>query len=157
MGYAAGTTVSSAKTMGEIQGMLAARGVVKVATMTDPEKFTLAFEFEGVPYRMTLPTPDPASPEFSQYYRGSVLYERSDSQKKKLYEKEVNCRWRAFGMVIKAKLVAVEEGISTIAREFIGDAVLASGQTFREAYADDLPKAIADGKLAGALALGGGR
>ena len=153
MAYAAGTTVSSAKTMGEIQGMLAARGVVKVGTMAEPQSFILAFEFDGVPYRITLPLPDPQARKFTH----STVGPRSENAYREAYEKEVNRVWRAFGMVIKAKLVAVEEGISTIAREFIGDAVLASGQTFREAYADDLPKALASGKLAGALALGSGR
>src|SRR5690348_3573731 len=109
--YASGTTVAAAKTQGEIMGLLSGRGVVKIATFSDDSKrvYTIAFEHEGIPYRCSLPLPDPAEPRFTSYYQGKVLYERTENAKKELYTKEVDRKWRAFGMVIKAKIVAVEE------------------------------------------------
>lgn len=41
-------------------------------------------------------------------------------------------RWRAFALVIKAKLEAVESGITTIEEEFLSHVVTPSGQTFGE-------------------------
>ena len=54
------------------------------------------------------------------------------------WDAEINRRWRAFGMIVKAKIVAVEEGISTIEKEFFGNVLLANGKTVAETYADNL-------------------
>lgn len=151
--YASGTTVAAARTQGEIMGLLAGRGVTKIATMTDDENrvYTLAFQHEGVPYRCSLPLPDPNERRFTQHSRGF----RTESAAREEYEKEVNRRWRAFGMVIKAKIVAVEEGISTMGAEFIGNAILGTGRTVAETHAPELAQLVALGRLP-ALALPGG-
>lgn len=157
MAYASGTTVAAAKTQGEIMGLLGKRGVTKIATFSDDEKrvYSIAFEHDGVPYRCSLPLPDPSEPRFNQYKQGSSIFERTESAKAKLYEEEVNRKWRAFGMVIKAKIVAVEEGISTMQAEFIGNAILGNGLTVAETHAPELAQLAALGRLP-ALALPGG-
>lgn len=153
-GYAHGTTVTAQQTQAEIMGLLAARGVNKIATMNEPSRFALAFEFDGVPYRISLPLPEPDEPRFTTYKQGASTYSRSEGSAKQLFEKELNRKWRAFGMVIKAKLVAVEEGISSMEAEFIGNVVLASGRTLSETHASELPALAKAGKVA-ALALPG--
>lgn len=157
MAYASGTTVAAAKTQGEIMGLLGRRGVTKIATFSDDDKrvYSIAFEYEGVPYRCSLPLPDPAEERFCNYYQGKVLYERTENAKRELYTKEVDRKWRAFGMVIKAKIVAVEEGISTMAAEFIGNAILGNGLTVAETHAPEMAQLAALGRLP-ALALPGG-
>jgi hypothetical protein len=42
---------------------------------------------------------------------------------------EERARWRALLLVLKAKLEAVESGISTIEREFLADVLLPNGMT----------------------------
>ncbi len=50
-------------------------------------------------------------------------------------------------MVIKSKLIAVEEGISTMEAEFIGNAVLRSGKTVAETWAPQLPALVSSGDI----------
>ena len=155
MAYATGTTVTAEKTLGEIKGLLKQRGVTNIMTHDIPQQFSLAFEYNGVPYRITLPLPAFDDPTFWDYKRGGVTYQRTPGAANELYDKEFNRRWRAFGMVIKAKIVAVEEGISTMEAEFIGNAILKYGRTVSETYASDMPALAASGAMS-ALALPGG-
>lgn len=152
--YAHGTHVSAQHTQSEIMKLLAARGVTKMATMVDERRFQLAFEYEGVQYRIGLPLPDPDDAQFRTYQRGYGTYQRTESAAARMYEQELNRRWRAFGMVIKAKLVAVEEGITTMGAEFIGNAVLAGGRTVAETYSHQLAMMARNGTLP-TLALAG--
>lgn len=145
--YAAGTTVAATKTESEIKDLLGKRGVTKIATMVDGESYTLMFEHAGIAYRMALPLPDPESPSITTYRQGSSTFRRADNAIREHYEKEVNRRWRAFGAVIKAKLIAVEEGISTMEREFIGDAITGSGMTVAEEFVPKLQALAGTGKL----------
>lgn len=152
--YAAGTTVTANRTEAEIKDLLTRRGVTKIATMVDCDAFSIVFEFGGVAYRSKLPLPDPEDPAFTEYSQKSVTYRRAENASRELYAKELNRRWRAFGMVIKAKLVAVEEGISTMQEEFFGQAVTGNGQTVAERFLPELPK-ILGGSAMSALAGGG--
>lgn len=154
--YAAGTTVEASKTLGEVMGLLGGRGVQKIATFNEPGAFHLAFEYEGVPFRLTLPLPDPEDEKFTTYHLKSVKYLRTESSAAELYEKELNRKWRAFGMVIKANVVAIEEGILTMEAAFIGNVVLPSGKTVAETHAPSLPALAAAGQVK-ALSLPGGR
>ena len=47
-------------------------------------------------------------------------------------EQDQRQRWRALALVIKAKLEAVESGITTIEEEFLAHVVTPEGQTFGE-------------------------
>lgn len=155
--FASGTTVAASKTQGEIMGLLGGRGVTKIATMNDVGLFALAFEYNGVPYRITMPLPDSSDERFNYYRKGSSLIERAESAKIDLFEAELNRRWRAFGNVIKFKIVAVEEGISTMEAEFIGNVVLPGGRTVAETHAQNLPALASSGVLPQLALPGGGR
>ncbi len=56
----------------------------------------------------------------------------TERQAQEAYEAEVRRRWRALAAVIKAKLVAVEDNISTMEQEFLAYVVLPNGQTLGE-------------------------
>jgi hypothetical protein len=62
-------------------------------------------------------------------------------------DRELRRRWRALLMVIKAKLVSVEDGISTIEREFMADVVLPNGKTLGEWVAPQLDAAYQSGGM----------
>lgn len=145
--FATGTTVTAAKTEGEIKEMLSRRGVTKIGTMDDGETYTLGFQYEGMGFKICLPLPDPDDRRFTHYKQGGTAFERVDNAKRELYEKEVNRRWRAFGAVIKAKIVAVEEGISTMEAEFIGNAIMRSGRTVAEEWSPRLPQLLTSGDI----------
>lgn len=65
--------------------------------------------------RMRLPLPDPKK------FRSQQHAEQAERS-----------AWRALLLVIKAKLEAVDSGISTIEREFLADIILPNGQTVGE-------------------------
>ena len=47
-------------------------------------------------------------------------------------DKQQRAAWRALVMVVKAKFVAIESGISTIEREFLPDIVMPNGRTIEQ-------------------------
>ena len=65
----------------------------------------------------------------------------------RIQEQEVRRRWRALLLVIKAKLEAVESGISTMDSEFLAFVVLPSGMTFGEWAAPQLNDLAAKKKM----------
>ena len=73
-----------------------------------------------------MPLPDPGSDEFTLTPTGR---ERSGKAAEDAYEQAVRQRWRALALVIKAKLEAVEAGISTVEREFLDAIMLPDGRT----------------------------
>lgn len=56
-------------------------------------------------------------------------------------------RWRALLLVIKAKLEAVESGISTLEQEFLANIVTDSGRTIGEIVVPRFSEAVAAGRL----------
>ena len=55
--------------------------------------------------------------------------DQSRAQADAAWEKSCRQRWRALALVVKAKLDAVELGVSSIAHEFMAHIVLPSGET----------------------------
>lgn len=87
---------------------------------------TIAFKLSDRQIRFRLPLPDPASREFTLTPTGR---DRSASAAEEAYEQAVRQRWRALALVIKAKLEAVEAGISTVENEFLANVALPDGRT----------------------------
>ena len=124
--YARRTTVTPPRTRAEIEHELEKRGASAFGYNRDGQRNVIAFTLGGLQVRMELPMPDRA--EYKDYQAGNSR--RVSGQK--VYDEEVARRWRALLLVVKAKLVAVDDGISTLEREFLADTVLASGATVLE-------------------------
>lgn len=62
-------------------------------------------------------------------------------------ERATRQRWRALLLVIKAKLEAVESGISTLEQEFLANIVTESGRTIGEVIVPRISEAVASGRL----------
>lgn len=62
-------------------------------------------------------------------------------------EQATRQRWRALLLVIKAKLEAVESGISTLEQEFLAHVVTESGRTIGEIIIPRISEAVASGRL----------
>lgn len=124
--YASGTDVTADRSRAEIERTLQRFGADQFAYGWDGDQAAIGFRLGGRAVRMTITLPSPTAAGFYQTPTGR---RRSDTAARDEYEKEVRRRWRALAAVIKAKLVAVEEGISTIEREFLADLLLPSGQT----------------------------
>lgn len=151
-----GTKVSAGATRGQIEDLLIQRGIEQFAVFSDRLKASIAFAYSGLTYRLDLTLPDPESKEFTEYRRGSVPYAREPHVAKQLYTQEVNRRWRALYTVIKAKLIAVEEKITTFEREFLAYIVTHNGQVFGDHAIPQLVAGAKSGKVPTTLALPGG-
>ena len=87
----------------------------------------LAFRMSDRAVRIELSLPSQLEERFT--HTPATLKARSDDAAMKSWEQACRSQWRALFLVIKAKLVAVETGITTFEREFMPDLVLPNGAT----------------------------
>jgi hypothetical protein len=125
-GYARRTTVSPIKTRGEIEHELEKRGASAFGYNREGNQTVIAFTLDGLQVRMGLELPNPNERRFTHTPTGQP---RSAGSQADAYDQEVRRRWRALLLVVKAKLVAVDEGITTLEREFLADVMLPGGVT----------------------------
>jgi hypothetical protein len=124
--YARGTDVSSERSRGEIERTLKKYGAHAFAYGWDKDKALVQFEMRGRVIRFLLPLPDIHDPEFTRTPTGRP---RAASAASEAHEAEVRRSWRALALLIKAKLVAVNDNITEFDEEFLGRIVLPSGET----------------------------
>jgi hypothetical protein len=158
MAYAEGTTVPVERSRSEIEKILKKAGATGFGYWDDDEHNVniLACKLEHYQLVFRVYTPDPVD------YRnngktGRSRRTRTPKQAEDFAEKELKRRWRAQCLIIKAKLEVIESGQSSIAREFLADMMLPSGQTIGEEVIPRLEKAAKGGKMPKLLpALGSG-
>lgn len=124
--FAANTDVPSDRSRSEIERTLQRYGADGFMYGWQRESAIVAFEMRGRRIKFQLPMPDRQSDEFCLTETGR---ERAAGQAEKAYEQAVRQRWRALALVIKAKLEAVETGITEFEEEFLAHIVLPNGQT----------------------------
>lgn len=127
MKYASNTAVKPEKSRFEIESILKRYGATHYGYMSGPGNAAIAFQAHGRRLRFTLPLP--SLKEFRTDARGHV---RADGVQHNALDQAIRQRWRALALVIKAKLEAVETGVSTFEEEFMANIVLPSGQTMAE-------------------------
>ena len=121
--YAAQTEVSADRSRSEIERTLMRYGATSFAYGWEGSMAIIAFKAHGKHVRFHLPLPDRHDSEFTQHSRGV----RSSEQAEKLWEQACRQRWRALALVVKAKLEAVEAGITTFEDEFMAHVLLTDG------------------------------
>lgn len=152
--YAADTSVSSAKSRDEIERTLSRYGADQFGYGWDTDKAMVTFRAHGRLIRFVLPMPARDDREFRLTPTGRT---RSASQAEAAWEQACRQRWRALALAVKAKLEAVEAGISTFDSEFMAQIVLPAGGTVGEWMAPQIDAAYAAGTMPTALpALGAG-
>lgn len=106
------------------------------------------FQANGRTIRFIVDMPSQDDPEFTNTPTGR---ERSIAQSEKAWEQGTRQIWRALALVIKAKLEAVEAGITEFDTEFLAHIILPDGTSVgdwvlpavAEAYeSGDMPKAL---------------
>lgn len=142
--YAEGTKVPVASSRGELSGILAAHGVVKMGWMTEPDGDTLMFELGGHQFRWKIvkPTLEEVRAEFvGRGKRWDLVW---DEQAK--VDAEWRRRWRAHVLLLKAKLEFAEGGDTTVERELLPYLVAKDGRTIGELIdGGGLPLLVAGG------------
>lgn len=130
MPYATGTNVPADRSRAEIEKMMIRFGADQfVSGWSGTERAMVGFRIHNRMVRIYLPMPDRKDPMIALTPSGR---ERSDGQVEEEYDRETRRRWRSLVLVIKAKLSAIEDGISTVEREFLADVVLPNGSTMGE-------------------------
>lgn len=125
-GFAEGTTVSVEKSRAEIEGLIVRYGATSTAFFNGPGKAMIAFEAKGRRVMFELPLPDRDEKRFLRDGRGTV---RGPAKRLEAWEQACRQKWRALALVIKAKLEAVEGGITSFEDEFLAHIVMPDGQT----------------------------
>ncbi|MBN1126939.1 MAG: hypothetical protein JXA82_18195 [Sedimentisphaerales bacterium] len=144
--YAKNTSVSVDRSEQEIRRELTRFGASRFATMHDIDNGNAAigFEFHGRRIQMTVTMPNRDDEEFTLTDTGR---ERNENAAFKAYETACRQRWRSLALVIKAKLVAVDDGVATFEDEFLPYTVLPNGQTISQIIQPRMERVLSTGKL----------
>ena len=128
MKYAENTTVSVANSKIEIEKTLLRYNSDQFVSGWDQEKAYIGFLMEGrmIKFTMSLPLKE----DFRVTPSGRR--KRSTDDMLKAWEQACRQRWRALSLVIKAKLEAVESGITSFQDEFLAHILLPDGSTVGE-------------------------
>lgn len=145
MNYAENTTVSVEKTRAELETILSRYGASRFGYMTDVNRAAVAFVYKNRNVKFILPLPDRADKRF--WFTPSRGNKRTDAEAYREWEQACRSRWRALLLCVKAKLEAVQVGITTFDQEFLAHFVLPNGQTYGEVAIPSLNNILATGSF----------
>jgi len=140
--YAKNTSVPIHKTQADIQSTLMRYGADKFGYFQEGSASHIMFEYNRLMITMSVALPE--KDEFSKTPNGR---NRSKDQIEREFSQVVKQRWRALLLVVKAKLEAVESGISTVEQEFLAFIRMPDGKTIGDHVIGGLQKAASEGKL----------
>ncbi len=127
--YAANTSVSVDQSRAHIEKTLRRYGANGFMYGWEGTRAVVGFRMNGRQIKFEIQMPDRQDPEFTMTPAGR---ERSHTQADSAWEQAGRQRWRALELVIKAKLEAVESGITEFDTEFLAHIVLPDGRTAGE-------------------------
>src|SRR5258708_30341269 len=113
--YAADTSVAPEQTRVEIEGTLRRYGADSFLSGWSQDNAFIGFRVHGLSVRFVLPMPKRTEKAFTHYRHNSGQFmARSSEAATKAWDQAIRQRWRALALAVKAKLEAVESGISSI-------------------------------------------
>ena len=139
MPYAEQTSVPVEKTRAEIETLLMKHGANRFGYMLEGNKAAIAFTMQNRSVRFIVPLPDRSEKRF--WFTPARRNQRSPDEAYKEWEQACRARWRALFLCIKAKIEAVEVGITTFEEEFLAHFVLETGKTVGETIIPQLDTA----------------
>lgn len=149
--YASSTVVSADRSKAQIEQVLLAYGADQFmygysgAGAVGPNgSAVVQFRAHGRLIRFVMPMPNPADPEYTRTATGKT---RTASAAHQAWEQATRSRWRALLLAIRAKLEAVDVGLSTFEQEFMAHTVLPDGQTVGEWLEPQLVQAYETGAM----------
>lgn len=164
MRYAADTKVSSEKSKAEIEATLRRYGADQFGSLWQEGKAAIQFRINSKMVRFILPLPDSKADEFTKggcirsswhnddpkhhsHSRG-CFRELPPDQAAARWEQACRQRWRALALAIKAKMEAVECGITSFEEEFMAHLVVPGqhGKTLGQLMLSRIDEAYATGK-----------
>lgn len=124
--YASQTEVTSDRSRAEIERTLARYGATQFMYGWETGRAVIGFAMNDRLVRFVLPMPDRSDRRFTQTPTGKP---RAATAAESAWEQACRQRWRALALVVKAKLEAVESGITEFEDEFLAQIVLPDGST----------------------------
>lgn len=140
--FASNTTVSVESSQREVQRILRKYSADRFGVMEERGKAHLMFSIRGLSIQITFDLP--SKEEFSTTDRGRI---RKSSQTDAAYEQAIQQKWQSLVLMVKAKLVGIEDGITTIEKEFLSFIVLPDGMTLGDKVVPQLEQMAASGKM----------
>lgn len=145
MRYAEKTTVSSEGSRNEIERILVRYQASKFMYGWENQAAVIMFEMAGRRIKFVLPLPDRNSSEFTRTpARGRMRDQRAALA---AYDQAVRQKWRSLALVIKAKLEAVESGITVFDEEFLAHIVLPNNTTVGDWVTPQIDAAYQSGRM----------
>lgn len=143
--YAEDTSVSADRSRAEIERILQRYGASAFSYGWEGNQAAIAFKAQNRLIRFLLPLPDKDAHEFQ--FTPAKRQRRTPEQAQAAWEQATRQRWRALALAIKAKLEAVEAGITTFEDEFLAHIVLPSGQSVGQWLSPQLEAAYQSGRM----------
>lgn len=128
--YASTTTVPVERSKAEIEATLSRYGADQFMSGWNAENAVVGFRMNGKMCRFVIPLPNKDDRAFTTYTQGKTTYLRAENAARGLWEQACRQKWRALALVVKAKLEAVDAGISEFEDEFLANILLPDGTTF---------------------------
>lgn len=153
MTYAAKTAVPVERSRAEIERVLERYGADAFMYGWNDKGAAIQFRAHGKHVRFELPLPARDDKRFTHYRRGAYHYARTEDAARKEWEQACRQRWRALTLVVKAKLEAVDAGITVFEDEFLAHIVLPDGQTAGEWLRPQIDEAYESGTMPESLML----
>jgi hypothetical protein len=153
--YAAGTDVPVDRSKAELERLLVRYGATSFLYGWEGDQYQIGFKMRERMIRFRLPMP---SEDDETFWTTETGRDRTAKAARTSYEQEVRRRWRALVLVIKAKLEAIESGISDFESEFLSQIMLPDGRTYGEFAKPQLAHVYATAEMPAFLPqLGDGR
>lgn len=127
MTYAENTSVPVERSKAEIETTLQRYGACEFVSGWDADKALIGFRCRDKFVRFELPLPKRDDKRFTHTPARRTL--RRPDEAYRAWEQACRQKWRALALCIKAKLEAVESGITTFEDEFLAHIVMPNGQT----------------------------
>lgn len=150
--YATTTEVPVEKSRLEIEKTLRKYGADSFAYAEEGRRVRLGFRMADRQFRFELSLVEQTAAEIELTPQGRV---RSYTAQKAAMAQADRTAWRALALVIKAKLEAVDAGISTLEDEFLANLVLPDRQTVAEWIRPQVENAYRVGAMPSRLLLEG--
>lgn len=146
--FAKDTDVSVEKSRAEIERLIGRYGATSTAFFSGPGEAMIAFEAKGRRVMFRLPLPNRDQKEIANYRHPTGKWiPRTPQSVQTVWEQACRQRWRALALVIKAKLEAVDAGISQFEDEFLANIVMPDGQTVASHVRPKIAQAYEQGSM----------
>lgn len=143
--FAEKTVVSSDRSRAEIEKTLSRYGATSFMYGWNEGNALIVFEMHGRRIKFNLPLPDKNDKSFTLTPSGRKRKE--PKQIEEAFEMAVRQKWRALNLVVKAKLEAVDSGITCFEHEFMAHILLPDGQSVGDFMTPQIDEAYKNGKM----------